>query len=94
MSVSGLIQGWLLHDGRRLDVQAHTETINCNTPPSNATVQEVKLPTSHDGQSGGTSGTTDKPKVSTQGSGITAVHVLESTVTINRQSRLRGRRRG
>ena len=50
------------------------------TPPSNATVQEVKLPTSHDGQSGGTSGTTDKPKVSTQGSGITAVHVLETTV--------------
>jgi len=39
------------------------------TPPSNATVQEVKLPTSHDQQSGAT----DKPKVSTQGSGITAV---------------------
>jgi outer membrane lipoprotein-sorting protein len=50
------------------------------TPPSNATVQEVKLPSSQDQQSGGASGTTDKPKVSTQGSGITAVHVLESTV--------------
>jgi len=48
------------------------------TPPSNATVQEVKLPTGKDGQSG--SGATDKPKVSTRGSGITAVHVLESTV--------------
>lgn len=49
-------------------------------PPSNATVQEVKLPSSDQGQSGGTSTATDKPKVSTRGSGITAVHVLESTV--------------
>ena len=43
-------------------------------------MQEVKLPTGQDRQSGSGQSATDKPKVSTHGSGITAVHVLESSV--------------
>jgi outer membrane lipoprotein-sorting protein len=50
------------------------------TPPSNATVQKVTLASGHDQQAGSGSGGADKPKVSTHGSAITAVHVLESDV--------------
>lgn len=49
------------------------------TPPSNAKVEEVKLP-SGSGKDESTSGGTQHPNVTTHGAGITAVKVLESKV--------------
>ncbi|MEA2207698.1 MAG: hypothetical protein QOF54_175 [Solirubrobacteraceae bacterium] len=50
------------------------------TPPANAKVQEVKLPSGHDTQGTGSSGGSEKPNISTRGSGITATKVLQSKV--------------
>ncbi|MHB8234054.1 MAG: LolA family protein [Solirubrobacteraceae bacterium] len=50
------------------------------TPPANAKVEEVKLPSKDAKAKGGTSDGADHPKVSTHGDGITAVQVLESKV--------------
>jgi outer membrane lipoprotein-sorting protein len=50
------------------------------TPPANAKIEEVKLPNKHDAKQaeGEASSSADKPKVTTHGSGITGVAVLES----------------
>jgi outer membrane lipoprotein-sorting protein len=50
------------------------------TPPANAKVEVVKLPSKHDAKhaEGEANGSPDKPKVTTHGSGITGVAVLES----------------
>jgi outer membrane lipoprotein-sorting protein len=50
------------------------------TPPANAKVEEVKLPSKHDEKrpESGTDGSANKPKVTTHGHGITGVAVLES----------------
>lgn len=49
------------------------------TPPANAKVEEVTLPTGHGKHpSGASSGSTEKPTVTAHGNGITAVQVLES----------------
>lgn len=50
------------------------------TPPANAKVQEVKLPSGHDTQGTGSSSGSQKPNISTRGSGITAVKVLQTKV--------------
>lgn len=50
------------------------------TPPANAKVEEIKLPGGGAHRGGESSGGADQPKVTKQGSGITAVHVLESKV--------------
>jgi outer membrane lipoprotein-sorting protein len=50
------------------------------TPPANAKVEEVKLPTGDGKAKGGASGGADNPKVTAHGNGITAVQVLESNV--------------
>lgn len=50
------------------------------TPPANAKVEEVTLPTAGKQHGAGASGAAGHPKVTEQGSGITAVHVLESKV--------------
>jgi outer membrane lipoprotein-sorting protein len=50
------------------------------TPPANAKVEELKLPSKHDANHAGSdSGVSSKPEVTTHGKGITAVKVLEST---------------
>ena len=51
------------------------------TPPANAKVEEITLPSGHGQRQGGDTGTGHHPKVTTSGSGITAVKVLESNVT-------------
>ena len=50
------------------------------TPPADAKVEVLKLPSKHDAKhaEGEASGSADKPKVTTHGSGITGVAVLES----------------
>jgi outer membrane lipoprotein-sorting protein len=50
------------------------------TPPADAKVEVLKLPSKHDTKhaEGEASGSADKPKVTTHGSGITGVAVLES----------------
>jgi outer membrane lipoprotein-sorting protein len=50
------------------------------TPPANAKVEEVKLPTADGKAKGGASGGAANPKVTAHGNGITAVQVLESKV--------------
>lgn len=51
------------------------------TPPANATVKEVTLPSkSGSGSSGSTSGESAKPHVSTHGQGLAAIAVVESPV--------------
>ena len=50
------------------------------TPPANAKVQEVKLAGAHDTQTSDSFGRSAKPTISTRGSGITAVQVLETNV--------------
>ena len=50
------------------------------TPPANAKVEEVTLPSKHDSGSSGTSGGGEKPKVSTHGEGLGAIALLESPV--------------
>jgi outer membrane lipoprotein-sorting protein len=50
------------------------------TPPSNAKVEEITLPAAGKQHGAGASGAAEHPKVTEQGSGITAVHVLESKV--------------
>jgi outer membrane lipoprotein-sorting protein len=50
------------------------------TPPANATIEEVTLPSGHDKTHEGASGDGQHPNVTTHGSGITAVPVLESKV--------------
>lgn len=50
------------------------------TPPANAKVEEVTLPGGGTHRGGESSGGADQPKVTKQGSGVTAVHVLESKV--------------
>jgi outer membrane lipoprotein-sorting protein len=47
------------------------------TPPANAKVEEITLPSGHEHAGKGTSDGTDHPKLTTHGSGITTVHVLE-----------------
>ncbi|HTA06217.1 MAG TPA: DUF2092 domain-containing protein [Solirubrobacteraceae bacterium] len=47
------------------------------TPPANAKVEEITLASGHKHADTGTSDGTDHPKLTTHGSGITAVHVLE-----------------
>jgi outer membrane lipoprotein-sorting protein len=49
------------------------------TPPANAKVQEVTLPTKHDSGAPG-SGSVEKPKVSTHGEGLDSIVLLESPV--------------
>jgi outer membrane lipoprotein-sorting protein len=49
------------------------------TPPANAKVEEITLPTAGK-QDGAGAGGAGHPKLTEQGSGITAVHVLESKV--------------
>jgi outer membrane lipoprotein-sorting protein len=48
------------------------------TPPSNAKVQEIAPPSGH--ATSGEPSAAEKPNVSTRGSGITAVHLLEAKV--------------
>jgi outer membrane lipoprotein-sorting protein len=50
------------------------------TPPADAKVEVVKLPNKHDAKhaEGEANGSADKPKVTTHGTGITGVAVLES----------------
>jgi outer membrane lipoprotein-sorting protein len=52
------------------------------TPPSNAKVEEVQLgsPAGHEANAGGSATGAGHPTASTRGSGITAVHVLETKV--------------
>ncbi len=50
------------------------------TPPANAKVEEVTLPTGHDKHPSASSGSSDHPKVTPHGSGVTTVGVLESNV--------------
>ncbi len=50
------------------------------TPPANAKVEEVKLPSKDGEAKGGASGGADHPNVTTHGDGVTAVHVLEGKV--------------
>lgn len=50
------------------------------TPPSNAKVEEITLPGGGTHRGAESSDGADQPKVTKQGSGITAVHVLESKV--------------
>ncbi len=50
------------------------------TPPSNAKVEEITLPAGAGKQHGAATSGGGHPKMTTQGSGITAVHVLESKV--------------
>jgi outer membrane lipoprotein-sorting protein len=50
------------------------------TPPANAKVEEVTLPSKHDSGAPDSSGSGEKPKVSTHGEGIGAIALLESPV--------------
>jgi hypothetical protein len=50
------------------------------TPPANAQLQEVTLPSKHDSGAPGSSGSGEKPKLSTHGEGIGAIALLESPV--------------
>jgi hypothetical protein len=50
------------------------------TPPANAKVEEVTLPTKHDSGAPGSSSTGEKPHVSTSGKGLGAIVLLESPV--------------
>lgn len=50
------------------------------TPPSNAKVEEVTLPSGEKHEGSGSTGGAEHPKATTHGNGITAVHVLESNV--------------
>ncbi len=48
------------------------------TPPANAKVEEITLPSGHEHNGKRTHRSGDQPKLTTRGNGITAVHVLES----------------
>jgi outer membrane lipoprotein-sorting protein len=48
------------------------------TPPANAKIEEVTLPTKHDAGAPGSSADVAKPHVSTHGKGLAAIAVLES----------------
>jgi outer membrane lipoprotein-sorting protein len=48
------------------------------TPPSNAKIEEVKLPTGHSAGSSHDSNATGNPKITAHGNGVTSVGVLES----------------
>jgi outer membrane lipoprotein-sorting protein len=50
------------------------------TPPANAKVEEITLPSGDAHHGSGSSGSADRPEVTTHGSGITGVKVLESKV--------------
>ncbi len=50
------------------------------TPPANAKVEEVKLPTKHDTGASGSSSAGEKPHVSTSGKGLGSIVLLESPV--------------
>ncbi|HEX4116224.1 MAG TPA: hypothetical protein VHY18_10160 [Solirubrobacteraceae bacterium] len=50
------------------------------TPPANAKVEEVTLPTKHDSGAPGSPSTVEKPHVSTSGKGLSAIVLLESPV--------------
>ena len=50
------------------------------TPPANAKVEEVTLPTKHDSGSSAPSDEGEKPKLSTHGKGLGAIALLESPV--------------
>jgi outer membrane lipoprotein-sorting protein len=50
------------------------------TPPANAKVEEVTLPTKHDSGASGSTSTGEKPHVSTSGKGLGAIVLLEGPV--------------
>ncbi|HEV7937522.1 MAG TPA: hypothetical protein VGP18_05800 [Solirubrobacteraceae bacterium] len=50
------------------------------TPPANAKVEEVTLPTKHDSGTSGSSTAAEKPHVSTSGKGLGAIVLFESPV--------------
>jgi outer membrane lipoprotein-sorting protein len=50
------------------------------TPPADAKVKEVRLPAKHDSGARDSSGSSEKPKVSTHGEGLSAIALLESPV--------------
>jgi outer membrane lipoprotein-sorting protein len=50
------------------------------TPPANAKVEEVTLPTKHDSGASGSTSTGEKPHVSTSGKGLGSIVLLESPV--------------
>jgi outer membrane lipoprotein-sorting protein len=50
------------------------------TPPADAKVEEVTLPTKHDSSAPGSSATGEKPHLSTSGKGLGAIVLLESPV--------------